>query len=398
MNYFRNYYVVVAAALCYGTATGQMSMLAPLLKQMALSSAAIGLVLAAVPVGNIPGRIWSAWVVEKIGVRRALCSGALVAALGIVGLGPALCAPVPFISLLAAVAAVTRGVSYSIFNTAGICAVRAHAPPDQHIYAVGLFTATFMASNLWAPAIGEFTLGRFGVNAYLLLAALPMLLAFALTACTIDVPTSSLAKPTGYLTLLRDGRLWLPELVIFCSGLAYGFSTSLLPVYLVEAHIPLACYFTGFGVSLLLNRLVLLKIFQKLAPRWIVAYGLVMSAASMYVLLIRFDAESAVISGVLFGIGYVLHPATVEWTLRLYPNDTVRPVALINTGLGLGMLMSTQIGATFLDMGPSTLIALLCVPVIVTLGFVLGGAAKLRRSRAPADLSADGADQRQSIS
>ena len=142
-----NYYRVIVAALLYGTATGQMAMLAPMLKQMALEPAAIGLVLAAVPLGNIAGRVGSAWAVERLGARRALCLSASTAALGIAALIPVICIPVLFISLLAATAAAIRGVSYSVFNTAGIIAIRAHAPPDQRVYAVGLFTAMFMAPN-----------------------------------------------------------------------------------------------------------------------------------------------------------------------------------------------------------------------------------------------------------
>jgi MFS family permease len=202
-----NYYLILAAALLYGTAAGQLTMLAPMLKQMTVASAAIGLMLAAVPLGNIAGRIWSAWVVEKLGIRRALYISASTAALGIAILIPAISAPILVISLVTASAAVIRGVSYSIFNTAGICAVRARSAPGQHVYAMGLFTSMFMAANLWAPSIGEYTLTHFGPITFFACATLPMLLAVILGACTIDILASSPTKPTRYLALLGDGRM-----------------------------------------------------------------------------------------------------------------------------------------------------------------------------------------------
>jgi MFS family permease len=366
-----NYYLVVAAALLYGTATGQMTVLAPVLKQLALAPAAIGLVLAAVPLGNIAGRIWSAWVVERLGARRALCFSASTAALGIAALTPVVSIPVLFITPLAAAAAAIRGVSYSVFNTAGIFAIRAHAASDQRVYAVGLFTAMFMAPNLWAPAIGELTLTRFGIVGYLLFAIIPMLSALLLSACTIDSITNSPVNPPLYRTLLNDRRLWLPELIIFCSGLVYGFSTSVLPIFLIGAHIPLAYFFTSFGAALLINRLILLRFFQTLAPPWIAAFGLIALIASMWTLFIEFDAKGAVISGMLCGLGYLLHPATVEWSLRVYPKETVRPIALINIILGVGSVASAQIGAAMLQLGVHTLIILFCVPLILTLILVV---------------------------
>jgi MFS family permease len=366
-----NYYLVVVAALLYGTATGQMTMLAPMLKQLALAPAALGLVLAAVPLGNIAGRVWSAWVVERLGARRALCLSALTAALGIAGLIPAISIPVLFIPPLAAAAAAIRGVSYSVFNTAGILAIRAHAAPDQRVYAVGLFTAMFMVPCLWAPAIGELTLTHFSMVAYLLFATMPMLLALLFAACTIDSVVNSSVKPTRYLTLLKDRRLWLPELIIFCSGMVYGFSTSVLPIFLLEAHVPVASFFTSFGIALLINRLVLLRFFQRFAPPCIAAFGLIALVASMCALLVGFDTRGAVISGMLCGLGYLLHPATVEWSLRVYPKETVRPIALINIGLGLGSVASAQIGAAMLQLGAHTLITLFCIPLILTLFPVL---------------------------
>jgi MFS family permease len=365
-----SFYLVVAAGLLYGTAAGQMTMLAPMLKQMALTPAAIALVLAAVPLGNIAGRLCAAWIVEKIGTRRALWMSCSAAAVGIGGLICILSLPVLLISIIAAFAATIRGVSYSVFNGAGICAVRAHAAAGQHVYAVGLFTATFMAANLWAPAIGELTLMQFGMATYLGCATVPMLLAALLAAFVRDSPSLSNIAPSHYITLLRDRRLWLPALIVWCSGLSYGFSASILPVLLLDAHVPVARYFTSFGAALLVNRIALLRVLQKLPPPAIAAYGLIASIGSTCILLVSFDATGAVISGILFGLGYLLHPATVEWTLRIYQNDTVRPIALLNIALGLGQVVSMEVGASLLFLGAPTLLTLLCLPLILTFAAV----------------------------
>jgi predicted MFS family arabinose efflux permease len=194
-----------------------------------------------------------------------------------------------------------------------------------------------------------------------------MLLALILATCTSESGPVFTEKPARYFTLLKDSRLWAPEFVIFCSGLAYGFCTSVLPVFFLEAHIPVAYFFTSFGIALLLNRLVGLRFLQRLPPPWIVALGLVALLASMSALLITFDVRGAVISGILFGLGYLLHPAAVAWSIRIYPDETVRPIALINIALGCGTVVSAQIGAALLHLGASKLIILLCVPLILVL-------------------------------
>jgi hypothetical protein len=110
--------------------------------------------------------------------RGSLWVGAAATIRSIGGLVLAIAgAPFAAILPLTVIMRCLQGASSGAFNSAGMCAVKNYAAADQQLYVVGLFTAMFMACNLWASALGELNLHCFGSTAFLLLAALPVLLA-----------------------------------------------------------------------------------------------------------------------------------------------------------------------------------------------------------------------------
>src|SRR5262249_26816353 len=162
---------------------------------------------------------------------RSLWVGAIATVASIGGILFAL-AGAPFAAVLPLAVALRclQGASYRGFNSARLCAVKNYAAAGQQLYVVGLFTPTVLASNLSASALGELTLHYFGPTVFLLLAALPVLLALGLTIRLRDVAVPAPGNSGGYLVLLRDRRLWLPQAVAFNSGTVYGFAMSFLPV------------------------------------------------------------------------------------------------------------------------------------------------------------------------
>jgi MFS family permease len=377
-------YLVLAAALLYGTSLGQLTLLAPVLKETGLAPSAIALVLSAMTLATIPGKICSGWLMDRIGVVRSLWVGAIATVASIGGLVCAI-AVVPFAAILPFAVAMRclQGASYGVFNSAGMCAVKNYAPADQQLYVVGLFTAMFMACNLWASALGELTLHYFGATVFLLLAALPVLLALGLTMRVRDVAVPAPGNSGGYLALLRDRRLWLPQAVAFNSGTVYGFAMSFLPVLLIDAHVPVTAFFTAFAAALLVNRLVLLKYLQGLAPPILAAYGLAGFAATLGALLLPPSVTNVALAGALMGLGSVLHPSAVEWSTRYFPKaQSGRPVALINTVLSIGIIGATQLMGAMLSWGRGWMVGLLFLPLAPTLA---GIGIHLWREQAEAD-------------
>jgi predicted MFS family arabinose efflux permease len=364
--------LVLAAALLYGTSFGQLALLALVLQAAGLTNSATAIVLSTLTVAGMVGRIWSGWVISKIGVTRSLSAGAVTGAASIASLVLIIAgAPVAAIMPLAMVARGIQGISYGVFNSAGICAVKSYAPADQQVYVVGLFTAMFLACNLWATALGELTFRHYGSVVYLALAVVPILLACGLTARLPPVEAEDASSSSGYLPLLRDRRLWLPQAVAFNSGSVYGFATSFLPVVLIEAQVPVTAFFTTFAAALLVNRLVMLQFLQRLPAPFLSAYGLAAFVASVGMLFLPLSVASVMLSGALMGFGSVLHPSAIEWSTGLYPaTQSARPVALVNTVMGLGMIAATQSAGLTLQWGRGWVLGFMCIPLLLTLAGV----------------------------
>jgi MFS family permease len=203
-----------------------------------------------------------------------------------------------------------------------------------------MFTACFMVPTLFAPAIGEWLLRHCGQISFFATATAAMGSSWILIVGLRQFDTAPSSDPTGYLRLLRDRRLRLPNAAAGISGLGYGFANSFLPLMLAERGLAVGWYFGPFAASLLFTRFVGLSILQRLPAAVLAAIGVAAVGTALALLLVPL----AFLAGLCMGLGYaVIHPTTVEWSSRLYPPAArARPVALINTSFHVGSIIAMQ--------------------------------------------------------
>jgi MFS family permease len=211
---------LLAATLAWGTATAQLSLMAILWRAAGQSDAAIANASTALSVTVLAAAVAAGPLIERFGANRVLFGGAAVAFWGLCILPAAIASPA-----FSALARGLQGLGFGLAITAGILYAKACAAEDDQIRAVGMFTACFMVSTLFAPALGEWLLRHYGQVSFFATAAAAMGIAWVLIAGLRQTDTPPPSDSTGYLRLLRDRRVRLPNAAVAISGLGYGFAT-----------------------------------------------------------------------------------------------------------------------------------------------------------------------------
>jgi MFS family permease len=373
----RDYALPLAAAFGWGSASSLLAIVAVPLRDHGMSPAEIGTVLSAIFVATVPAALLSGTLSARFGTRRTMIWAALV--------GCAAFAAMPFTlnSVLAATLAMAgRGLANGLFTPAGQAFAQAQAAEHDRSRAVGMFTAMFLIPTFCGPALGEWSLRVLGEPGFFALAALPMIGALVLS-CRLQQTEATVSRTSGYVSLIRDRRLWLPNLATMQSGLAYAFAFSFLPLLLAERDIAVAAFFTPFAVVLLATRFVGLAYLQRLPHSALVAAGLIAYAGGLYG-LIASGWFAASLAAVLFAFGYgVILPTCVAWATAHYPKaERARPVALVNTSFNLGSIVAVQAAGALLPViGWSGVLIVLGV-IIASVFVIVAASRSTRHARA----------------
>jgi MFS family permease len=386
----RGYFLLLASAFLWGTSTSQLNLLAVVLRQGGISEPAIAFIFSSSTVAVVAATLISGALASRIGAVHTLFIGGLISLAAVIAL-PFAVGSAP----LAALAKAGQGFGFGLFTPAGQLFAKSRAREEDQILAVGRFTAMFLVPTFFAPVLGEWSLRHWGTTAFFVLAMPPLGLGLLLVQrLPRDGETPSPPDTAGYVALLRNRRLWLPNAAAMQSGLAYAFAFSFLPLMLVESGTPVAAFFSPFAVVLLTTRFVGLKHLQGLAVPLLAALGLLAYAIGLGFLTVSAPILPAALAGCLMALGYaVIHPTCVQWSSRQYPvAERARPVALINTTFNLGSVFAMQTTGSLLPiLGWRAVLMILMLTIVAVLAMLLAATVQDRyesRKAALADRAA----------
>lgn len=368
----RDYTLLLTAALAWGSTISQLAMLSVVLRNHGMTPSQIAFVLSAMFVTMAPATLLSGTLTTRFGpVRTMMWATALSGATLVVF--PFALDSVPMTTLLA----IGRGLAAGLFIPSGQAFAQAQAAEGDSSRMIGMFTAMLLIPSFYSPALGQWALRALGEPAFFGLAALPMIGTVAIL-CLLHPTAAAPPRASGYLTLLRDRRLWLPNLATMQSGIAYAFAYSFLPLLLSERGRVVALFFTPFSVVLLLVRFAGLKYLQRLPPPAVIGLGLLAYAAGLCILIAP-AALAVLVAAVLFAVGYgVMLPTCVAWATSYYPRtERARPVALVNTSFNVGSIAAVQAaGALLPAIGWTGVLLVLAIPVLLVFSIVALNAAQ----------------------
>lgn len=270
----------------------------------------------------------------RIGVLQSAIVGLLLILFSFVSL------QVTFASVpLAACSRVLHGVGFGIFIPAATLFAKEKAIPSAEAYYVGVFSAAMMVPNLFAPAIGQLYLARFGPHFYFVLMSIPIVTGIGLCAMFLSFQRgASLPRTEGYIRLISAPGIFAPGLAMIATGCLWGYAATFLALSLDEVGIPAAFFFTPFAVGMLATRFFILRTLAGWSKRGIVVVSLALMSVSYWVLAETSSPILIAALAVVFAIGYgAVYPNVLVWGSGVVPPKTrMLAFALLNALFNVG--------------------------------------------------------------
>jgi MFS transporter, DHA1 family, multidrug resistance protein len=339
----REYWIFVCATFLCFSSTSQLAFLSVILRHADISEQQIGIISSAWSVAAIIGPALSPRLIEAHGGLRTSILGWCMIFLAFAGLQFAYISPP-----LAIMDRFIAGLGFGIFLSAGIVYVSGKVGLSNQIYYLGIFSSMMMVPHLFGTAVAEWYVGTLGVQTYFLALSLPILAGIIVSwVCLPDEPAIlEPPSPSKYRQLLAEPLLMALYASILATGLLWGFVDAFLSLWLAQSAIPAALFFSPFAATMLASRFYLLKIFQRFRRSVVVTIGLLSMSLAIFMLSILTSTESAVLSSVLFGLGYsVVFPTVIVWgNGRLASELRNRFVALLNVIFNIGGVLSPALG------------------------------------------------------
>ena len=266
---------------------------------------------------------------------------------------------------------IARGIASGLFVPAGQMFSQMQARPEDRSRAVSTFSAMSLIPGFFAQAFAEYVISR-GEGYFFFSSCIPIVAAvLIIMLLPHDQETQAQPNTAGYLHLLHDRRLWVPNFASMQSGLCFAFAWTFL-VLMLSGTTPVAAFFTPFSIVNLATRFVGLKYLQRLPPQLDVSFGLFAYLIGVVILAVSSKTIAVVLAGCLFGFGNgITMISCVEWSTRLYDTTNKRPVALVNTSFLTGSIIAQQLtGAFLLMIGWSGVLSLFAAIILVVLALV----------------------------
>ena len=353
----RDYRLLLIIGLLWGSSTSQLTILAALFRAHGFDDRTIAATVSLFFAGLIGGSIIAGSLSLRIGAKMTLLIGLLGSLVGIIGLPITAIEPGPVLAL-----SLARGLFGALILPPGFLLVQTIATEADRVRAIGIFNACFLIPAIYGPAVGEWAFRGWGDDWFFTTAAIPAAITILL-ACAL-LPSDRVAPSAqGYLTLLRDRRIWLPCLAMAATGVGYNFAN-----FLSLLVSPVGRFFVPFAIGLFVTRFVGLGYLQRLLAWLLASLGLLAYVIGFAAILIGTSG----VAGLAFGYGYgVVGPTAIAWGSAPYPRNEAsraRPVALVTVCFNIGSIVTAQVtGAVLPALGWPGLLLTLATLLMLTL-------------------------------
>ena len=318
------------------------------------SSSQAGAALGLYGLGSVVGLLFGGVFTDRLGPRLTIIGAMLAAAVLVVSVS--LISAYPLI--LAAVFA--AGATAQSYRPAAAAMLAETTPAGRQTM---VFAVNRMAINLGA-------LGGPLVAAWLITVSWNLMfwfdgatsVAYALIAVFLlprrrradaepdsSVERSAAARPTGYLTVLKDGRYRAYLFMIFANAVIYIQMMAVLPLAIKRAGHGTVVYSTLFSLSagmIIAFELLITKVVQSWPPRIAVTGGFVLLGAGLVGFGLPGGVPVLVVAMVVATMGEMVGgPSVFAWPARVAPADaTGRYMGAAHSMFGLGQAVGPVLG------------------------------------------------------
>jgi MFS family permease len=294
----------------------------------------IGFLVGLFSFASFLSRPFGGWLLSRINPKKILLTGLLM-----VWIAAALYLAIRKLGWFIIFVRIFHGVGFSLFLLSALLIVVLMVREDLRTYALGVVSTGFLLPLLLVPVLGEEIIKRYGFFYFFLMviifAFIPLVFSLFLKFRLISEGEDDGLASTGFISLLKQRRMFTLFLLAFVFEIALSASFSFVPLLAYEGEPLRAGYFySSLGLTAVLLRL--------LGGRWLKFWGssklllpalYLLGAGAVFVYLSRSGGMLA-FSGMILGLG----------TGILYPHLSalsVEGVGIKNKGKALSLFASS---------------------------------------------------------
>lgn len=356
-------------------------------RQFAASDAAGGFASSAFVVGATVARLFTGYIVDRLGRRRVmLVALVLTAAIG------ALYLPAGSLTLLILVR-IVHGFAYAFVSTAVMAIAQSAIPASRRAEGTGYFALGSTLATAVGPAGALFIVGSFDYDVLFWAAlggsVISLVLGLFLRDPAEHKATATKPKPQKARFAARD--IMHPAVIpigifMLLIGLCYAGIITYLNAYAEDRDVISGAgfFFVAYAVAMLVMRFVLGKVQDRRGDNTVVYFGLFFFVIALALLSVASADWQVIVAGALTGLGYgSLMPAAQAIAVSAVPAHQLGTgistlLLLADVGIGLGPV---ALGMLVTAAGYSTMYMLLAGVVILSAIFYQLTHGRLDRAR-----------------
>lgn len=333
---------------------------------------AIGLLLSSMAIPIILFALFSSEFSARLGVVPTL---RLAMLLCLVGFGSLYYTRTDF--TLALVSRCVQGAGQGLFLAAAITYGQSRLSPNRFLFLLSVFSATMPLAQAVAPAIGEFTLNRFGPGAMFAVAVVPGIVGLFLSGNLRPLPKPPQARGLDLVNSWRRSFIE-PVLAVAVAGSMFGFATSYLAPALEMRGIAVGAFFTASTTTMFATRAFAFRRVEDANKRFLVAAGLALEALGFVAVTYAGRHASLVVcAGIVFGLGHsLIYPVLAAlMSDGIEPSQRSGSQAWLNAGFNTGIYATPLPQALLVAQGgyEATMLALALVAAAAAVALFVRG-------------------------
>lgn len=266
----------------------------------------IGVVMSAFALGVLLFRPVVGKKIDTVGRKRVLILGTLIFVLS-----PIIYVFIHSINTLIPVR-IFHGLGLAAFGTASITLITDAAPVEKRGEAISYTGMVNTVAFALGPVLGFYIWDRWGYN--VLFGFVSVLSAFCLVTSFVLKETKSRLtsdNQVNYLQAIKQRRILVSSAIILLVALVHGGVMFYMPIFLKDVDVNIGLFFTVYGVSAFLIRLVVGPASDRLGRGPFLVFSLVLLIAGVYALSQSKGMGLMILSAVLYGLGFGSHQPTL---------------------------------------------------------------------------------------
>lgn len=343
----REFWLFCVATFLGCLTSSTIAYLSVILSSLGVSEAQIGMILSSPLLPVTFAILLSGPLISRFSALTIMLCGQLISLVAFLSLQWDVANPV-----CAGAGRVVLGLGFGMFFPAALVYAKSKLQGPKTAYLFGIAASMVPLPNIVGPPLAELYFSTFGIKFFFVVFALPLAVSILILITLGDEPET---KRTGtpqdleYWRLLTMRSIAVPLYSVLVVGLAWGFVVSFMSLLLHRRAINTVYFFSTCTATLFFSRFVILGLLVRAPREVVVALGLALMAASLFIV----GASGAhpmivAVAGAAFGLGYsAAFPVLSVWISDQFRAEhRGKPVALLSALFQFGIYVVPYVVAS----------------------------------------------------